>query len=169
MPRSSESQELHKQLIQSASKRLEEEGYEPVQHVGIEGAGRPDIAGRSKNGRFEVIVECFLKQPSEKQLVNLRKKYKQRRLVIVIPKGMEFPRDLRKYIDDVWEFYVMQDGKVILPLGSVEADPQILQQIESRSSQLSIARDSMTSYDLITKTLFDELAKKAKRPPHPNE
>lgn len=163
MTRSAEAQQFHKQLIQKASANLEDKGYEPIQHVAIEGAGRPDLVGRTKEGKFEIIVECFVKQPSEKQLADLRKKYKKRKLVIVIPYGMEVARNFRKYFDELWEFPLTRDSSEVVPLGTIDLPRGTIDAIRTGSPQRRSAYDSMMgSHDVLTEYFLGELAKKKK-------
>ena len=161
--RTSEAQLFHNQLVSQASERLRKDGYEPVQHVAIERAGRPDLAGRSKEGSFDVIVECFVKEPIEKQLIELRKKYKGRKLVIAIPYGMRLQPTLRTHFDELWEFRLMREGRVVVPVGVLEIPPEALDRIETNTSRGG-ASDAMmpSSHDIITQ-YFGQPARKKKQ------
>jgi protein-L-isoaspartate O-methyltransferase len=163
LPRTINAADFHLQLVKRAEQRLKEQGYEPVQHVAIEKAGRPDVAGRSKEGSFDIIVECFVKEPTEKQLIEMRKKYKGRKLVIVIPYGMRLQPTFRKHFDELWEFRLMREGRVVVPVGVLEIPPEALDRIETNTGRGG-ALDAMmpSSHDMITR-YFDQTARKKKQ------
>ena len=167
MPRSAESQDFHRQLVQKASERLGQRGYDPIQHAAVEGAGRPDLIGRAKDGKFEVIVECFVKHPLRVQLHELRRKYQKRKLVVVIPYGMKFGKDSRRLVDELWEFPVTSKGKAVLPVETIEVEPSLLEELQSSKQEVAgaRARDSMMgSHDLITRLFVESLANRKKEP-----
>jgi hypothetical protein len=119
MVRTSEAQDFHRQLLRAASKRLVDLGLAPIQHAPVEGGGRPDLAGRDSSGRFSVVAECLIREPTEKELRTLRAKYKGRKLMLVIPAGMHLPAD-HKYSDEVLRVVLRRKGKVVLPVKEIE-------------------------------------------------
>lgn len=101
-----------------------------IQHVAVEGGGRPDLAARDPEGVFALIVECLVRPPNENELTNLRKKYKDRKLALAIPWGMEFDySDSKSYFDELWVFPIIDDtekGKstLIVPVDSIRITEQ---------------------------------------------
>lgn len=119
MVRSADAQVFHKQLLKAAADKLRAMGLDPIQHAPIEGGGRPDLAGRDASGRFAAVVECLVREPTEKELQALRAKYKGRTLILAIPAGMPLISS-RKYYNEVIRVVLRKGGKIVLPVREIE-------------------------------------------------
>jgi len=130
MARTDTAADFHKQLILASDQRLRERGQKPIQHVAVEGGGRPDLVGRDEKGGFKVIVECLVRSPTLQELEKLRTKYEKRRLVIAVPAGTKLPESPEKLYDELWEFPVTLGSYSVLPVETLELSKDAFDAVE---------------------------------------
>ncbi len=160
MAREKEAREFHKQLVRMASSELRRKGYRPVQHVAIEKAGRPDVAGRDEEGKFSLIVECMLREPTSREIEELSNKYVGRKLVLAIPSGL--PIDMGRIGNmEIWEFPVKRGGKVFLPLGGIEIDPSLWDSLSSHIKAGEVGQGQLVR--LLVEALDEKLRQRKKK------